>query len=142
MTARSRSRSRSRSHRLAATAIGGLLLLAACGGGSDGDVGRGADEPTTAGAPVGDAGGAEVAERIGGEGASEALASVGLENKGEALVSAADAERFEIVGGVLHLYLGDGARLPAGTECVVVGSILTEGEQAVMHRADGTEVDC
>jgi hypothetical protein len=70
-----------------------------------------------------------------------ALAGVGLESKGDALVIAAGAERYEVVGSTLHVYFGDEASVPAGVECIVVSSVLSEGEQAVVHR-DGTETEC
>ena len=132
-------------HHLLAVLVVGAALVAGCGddGGGGGDDDR--SVPTTSVADTGnDAGavaGSGVAEAIGGEGVTDALDAVGLDGKGSALVSATGADRYEVDGDVLHLYLGDGARVPEGTECMVVMSILSEGEQAVVHRA-GAEVSC
>lgn len=141
---------------LAVIAVTGSLVLAGCGDDSEdgasptGSSGAAAVEaaasPAADASDAGDGDGPRtqtgVAESLGMEGAGEALDGVPLDAKGSAIVSAAGADRYEIEGDVLHVYMPEGSRLPAGTECMVVGSVLTEGEKAVVHRADGTEIAC
>jgi hypothetical protein len=81
-------------------------------------------------------------DAIGGAGAAETLEDLSLESVGSALVSATGADRFEIEGDVLHLYLGDDSRVPEGTECMVVTAVLSAGDEAVVHRPDGSELSC
>ncbi len=139
---------------LAALALATLLLVG-CGGGRDdeaedaptteasGDMGGTEDSGADSTGDGGDAGAdTGIAEGIGGEDAADALDAVRLESKGDALVTATNAERYEVEDGVLHLYLGDEARVPEGTECIILGSVLTGDEQAVVHLADGSEVTC
>jgi hypothetical protein len=158
--------------RLAAAALVAGLALAGCGSDDDSadpapqettDTGAASDDTSTddtstddtstddagtdsGSTDSGDGGsmssGDGIAEAIGGEGTEDALDAVGLEGKGDALVTATKADRFEVEDGVLHLYLNDGSSVPEGTECIIAGSVLSDGEQAVIHRADGTEVPC
>ena len=139
------------------------LLLAGCGGDDDSAsdtsteaaTGSGASDAGASGSGSGDGGSADggdvsgigsdgsgIAEAIGGDEMVDALDSVGLEGKGNAILTATGAERFEVDGDVLHVYLGNDSRVPEGGECMVVGAVLSEGERAVIHRADGTEVAC
>jgi hypothetical protein len=147
--------------RFAAAALVAGLALAGCG--SDDDSADPTPQETTDAGAATDGGSAEggsadggtdtaeggsmgsgdgIAEAIGGEGTEEVLDAMGIEGKGDALVTATKADRFEVEDGVLHLYLNDGSGVPEGTECMIVGSVLSDGEQAVIHRADGTEVPC
>lgn len=152
---------------VAALAVVGSLVLAGCGGDDDpssdpapaaadgngqstNDVAEGGgasseDPGDGAGGYSGGSGDGTstgMAEAIGGDDVAEALDAVGLEGKGHALVVASGADRYEVEGGVLHLYLGGDASMPEGVECMIVGSVLTGEEKAVVHRADGTEVSC
>lgn len=139
-------------HLVAALALAGGLALVGCGDDNaenraDQNVGSGqgtaSGETTNEGIGTEMAGGGSgIVEGMGIDGASEALDGLGLENKGSALVSAMGADRFEVEGDVLHVYVSDASRVPAGTECMVVGAILSDGEMAVVHLADGTEVSC
>ncbi|NLD78332.1 MAG: hypothetical protein GX643_16890 [Acidimicrobiales bacterium] len=139
-------------HKLAAFALLGAVLLGGCGDDGGDEAGSGAGGGTgqdvgaadqSGGDGQGGAGSApDIAESIGGEDLAGALDSLGLEAKGEALLSATDADRFEIEGDVLHLYLSDGGGIPEGTECMIVGAVLSDGEKAVVHRGDETEVSC
>lgn len=138
-----------------AFALAGSLLVG-CGGSDDASpADTPAQEATDGGsssAGAGDAGSSDagsaggsangIAEAIGGEGLTDALDSMGLEGKGSALLTATKADRFEMEGDVGHLYLGEGAGVPEGTECMIVGAVLSEGEQIVVHRADGSEITC
>ncbi len=141
----------------ASLAVVGSLVLVGCGGGDDSSsdasprAADGQSRTEATGSGGGSSGGSDgsgdgtstgIAEAIGGDGVSEALDSVGLDGKGHALVVASGADHYEVKGGVLHLYLGGDGRMPEGTECMIVGSVLTGDEQAVVHRADGTEVSC
>ena len=133
-------------HLLAALILCGSAVLAGCG---DGDADRSSpesssveDSATGTGGDTDAETGSGIAETIGGEEFGEALDSLGLDSKGSALVSATNGERYEVEGDVLHLYLGDDAGMPEGSECMIVGAVLSSGEKAVVHHADGTEVSC
>jgi hypothetical protein len=147
--------------RLAAAALVAGLALAGCGSDDESadpapqettDTVVAADASSTDGtADGGSSDGADggstssgdgIAETIGGEGTEEVLDAASIESKGDALVTATKADRYEVEDGVLHLYLDDSSSVPEGTECMIVGAVLSEGEQAVIHRADGTEVPC
>jgi len=72
---------------------------------------------------------------------NDALNQMGLETKGEAIVSASGADRYEVEGTTLHVYFSASAGLPAGTECIVITAVLGDGESAVAHR-DGVATPC
>jgi hypothetical protein len=111
---------------------------------------RGADD-TAAGGPGDAGGGADTAgddataatdtDLASGLDMDGALSGVGLEAKGDAIIIAAGADRFEVDGSTLHVYFGDDASVPAGVECIVVASVLSDGERGIVHR-DGTETEC
>jgi len=61
--------------------------------------------------------------------------------KAYALSSAMGADRYEIDGNTVHLYLSDGASLRGSTACIVSGSILGDGEFAVINDGD-EEIAC
>jgi len=70
-----------------------------------------------------------------------AIDDVGVGTKAYALSTALGADRYEIDGNTVHLYLGDGASLRGSAACIVTGSVLGEGEFAVIHD-DGEEIAC
>lgn len=74
-------------------------------------------------------------------GASDALDSVGIGTIAFALATALKADRHEIDGNTVHLYLNDGSSLRGDTACIVTDSILGEGQFAVIHD-DGEEFVC
>lgn len=74
-------------------------------------------------------------------GAGDALDSVGIGGLGFALATALKAERHEIDGNTVHLYLGDGSSLRGDTACIVTDSILGDGQFAVIHD-EGQEFVC
>jgi len=70
-----------------------------------------------------------------------AIDDVGVGTKAYALSTALGADRYEIDGNTVHLYLGDGASLRGSAACIVTGSVLGEGEFAVIHDG-GEEIAC
>lgn len=82
-----------------------------------------------------------ITDAISGEGEIPGLDQVGLESKGDAIVFATGAERYEIDGSTIHVYFGESASVPAGIECMVVTGVLSDGETAVVHRG-GNSTPC
>jgi hypothetical protein len=66
----------------------------------------------------------------------QGLAEAGLGSKGEGIVYAMKADRYEIVGDELHVYLGDRTSVPEGTECMIATAVLSPGERVVIHKDD------
>lgn len=91
---------------------------------------------TSASATVDPSGGA-----VGAVGAGDALASVGIGALASALESATKADRVEIDGDTIHLYLGDESSIRGESACIVTGAILSEGQFAVIHD-NGIEFAC
>lgn len=122
-----------------------LVPIAACSsGGSDGtapdtteaanDGGSAAEDAATDDAPAGGAGATDDPLDIPDDIPLEAVVS-GIE-------VAMEPEEVEIDGSTLHVYLAeDNAKVPAGTECIILESVLPDGATAVVHR-DGTETTC
>lgn len=121
--------------RLNATVLAAALLLGASACSSDekakdAPVGNRAADGESPGAPAGDPGeGLDV---------GEALDAVGPEGVASAMVSAMGAERYEMQGDVVHLYLSpDGMIDNAMMACIVAGSVTNEGDEVVIHDGDG-----
>lgn len=110
--------------------------IAANDGEADDD---GANEPTSE-AEV-DAAEAIVGAISGSGSAIDALDQLDLSSKGDAIVIASGADRYEVDGSTIHVYFGDSAEFPVGLECIVATSVLSEGESAVIHR-DGNSTPC
>lgn len=139
-----------RSHRLLAVLFAGSLALAACG--SDDGASSGSKAANDASAtPAGEASSDGDTEGSNGDTGSDgadgidvdaALDAVSTDAKGDALVYATGADRYAIEDGVLHLYLGSDSKVPPGGECMIVTSVLSDGETAIVHTPDGQELDC
>lgn len=71
-----------------------------------------------------------------------ALDAVGPEGVASAMVTALGAERYEMEGDVVHMYLSpDGSMNNAMMACMVANGVVDEGDVVVMHDADG-ETTC
>lgn len=94
------------------------------------------DEPSTTTAETG----APPSDVVDALDAGEALDALGVEGVADALVIALDAERYEIDGETVHLYLSDES--PQGViACVAASAVVPEGTAVVVH--DGTgETPC
>lgn len=78
---------------------------------------------------------------LGIDGVDEALDMVGTDAIASALVSALKAERYEIVGDVVHLYLTDTGTSDAMMACIVANAVVSD-TAVVVHDASGTETAC
>lgn len=135
-----------------------LLLLAllagtslvACGdddsgsgaGSSDGASGQtdlAAEDPADGTGDAGDAG--DPGSDEGGSGGFEASEDLELRAAARGIKVALRADEVEVVDGVIHVYIDEGALLSAGTECVVASTAASDGVSVVIHR-DGTETPC
>ena len=59
-----------------------------------------------------------------------------------AVESAMGADKVELEGTVIHVYLGDdNTKVPKGTECMILNSVTPDGYTAVAHRG-GAETPC
>ena len=67
---------------------------------------------------------------------SRAWPKPGLGSKGAGIVYAMKADRYEVVGDELHVYLGDKTSAPEGTECMIASAVLSPGETVVIHKND------
>lgn len=123
-----------------------LLPIAACSSSSDG-----ASSDTTAATST-DGGAAGTTADAGSEGSEGTAGStenpldipddIPLESVVSGIEVAMEPEKVEIEGTVLHVYLAeDNAKVPAGTECIILTSVLPDGATAVVHRG-GVDTDC
>lgn len=78
---------------------------------------------------------------LGIDGADQALDTMGVEGIADAMVSALDADRYEMDGETVHIYLARGSRYDPMMGCIVAGSLI-EDNPVVMHAADGSEQAC
>ena len=136
--------------RLNATVLAAALLLGASACSSDekakeaplvtkaedASVENEATDGQSPGDPAGDSGEElDVGEALG---AGEALDAIGPEGVASAMVSAMGAERYEMQGDVVHLYLSpDGMIANAMMGCIVANGVINEGDEVVIHDADG-----
>lgn len=136
--------------RLSATMVAAALLLGASACSNDekakdapvetkaGDApvendGSGGQGP---GDPAGNPGeGLDVGDALG---AGEALDAIGPEGVASAMVTATGAERYEMQGDVVHLYLSpEGTINNAEMACMVANAVINEGDEVVIHDAEG-----
>jgi hypothetical protein len=129
-------RHRSRLAPLAVAAV--LVLLGACGGGDDGDDVADAAEPA---AEQTNAPGAGQDNPLSGDDVDAALEAAGIEGVADALAFATKAERYEVDGNTVHLYLGEESQLRGETACIAATAVLAEDHNAVIHD-DGQEFPC
>lgn len=91
--------------------------------------------------PSADAGTAVDAGDLGIDGVDEALDAVGPEGVASALVSALDADRYEIVDGTIHVHLGDGSRYEPMVACIAATAVVAD-DPVVIHDASGASTAC
>lgn len=127
------------SRRPVRTAVAALALsvslLAACGD-DDTDADAAADPIVVEQSP------AAAATGSGPSGASldEAMSTMSLDTRAGAMASAVGAERYEVDGDTVHLYVADDASANVGT-CIGASAVLEEGESVVIH-GPGVEETC
>lgn len=127
-----------RPSRLASVAFAAsVLVLGACGGNDGGDAA--ADAPDVEATTGSDAG--AVDNPLGGADVDAALEAAGIEGVADALAFATKAERYEVDGNTVHLYLGEESQLRGETACIAATAVLAEDHQAVIHD-DGQEFPC
>lgn len=127
-----------RPSRLASVAFAAsVLVLGACGGDDGGDAA--ADAPDVEATTRSDAG--AVDNPLGGADVDAALEAAGIEGVADALAFATKAERYEVDGNTVHLYLGEESQLRGETACIAATAVLAEDHQAVIHD-DGQEFPC
>lgn len=140
-----------RPSRLASVAFAAsVLVLGACGGDDGGDAAADApDVEATTGSdpasnPPNDSNGSDagaVDNPLGGADVDAALEAAGIEGVADALAFATKAERYEVDGNTVHLYLGEESQLRGETACIAATAVLAEDHQAVIHD-DGQEYHC
>ncbi len=139
-----------RPSRLAAVALAAsVLVLGACGGDDDGDAAADAPvaEATTGSDPGSDPGSdtgsdtGSVDNPLGGADVDAALEAAGIEGVADALAFATKAERYEVDGNTVHLYLGEESQLRGETACIAATAVLAEDHKAVIHD-EGQEFPC
>lgn len=127
-----------RPSRLASVAFAAsVLVLGACGGDDGGDAA--ADAPDVEATTGSDAG--AVDNPLGGADVDAALEAAGIEGVADALAFATKAERYEVDGNTVHLYLGEESQLRGETACIAATAVLAEDHLAVIHD-DGQEFPC
>lgn len=127
----------------AVLAVGLLLGSAACSSDEKADTTPVEGEGAAASSESPSAGAEEPGDQPAGDVSfDEALDAMGPEGLASAMVTAMGAERYEMVGDVVHLYLSpDGSMNNAMMACMVADSVVNEGDVVVMHDADG-ETTC
>jgi len=81
------------------------------------------------------------ARGLGIDGVDQALDAMGVEGIASAMVTALDADRYEMDGETVHIYLASDSRHDSMMACIVAGSLI-EDNPVVMHAADGSEQAC
>jgi len=123
---------------LAALSLTLLPALGACSSDGDGE----AAPPSTAGSNGSTDAPADPPTGAGEANPLEIPDDVPLGAYATGIEVAMDAEKVEIDGTTIHVYLTeDNNKVPKGTECVVIGAVLPEGASGVIHRG-GSETAC
>ena len=126
---------------IALVSAGLIFVFSACSASDDGEAGTAS--ASTASSPADDQTSSTFAQdaETGMSEIGQGLDEAGLGSKAEGLLYAMKADRYEIIGDELHLYLGDKTSAPQGTECIIATSVLSAGETVVIHR-DDTATPC
>lgn len=126
--------------RTAAVLVGLLLVFAApaCSSGSDDEASHGS--PASEEASTTSESGSDVSPETAGD--STLPADLPLESVVRGLEVAMEPEDVQVDGDTVHVYIGDdNTKVPPGTECLIVTSVLPDGAGAVIHRG-GEDTTC
>lgn len=81
------------------------------------------------------------ADDLGIDGAQEALDALGIDGIAAALKIALSAERTEVEGGTIHIYLGAASSYTSQIACIAATAVSSDAP-VVVHEARGDTTDC